>query len=169
MAREFIVSNNGPSTVTGSATLAFINPASAPNPSIEFLRFWVGQSASATSAQQTVRIVTQVSSYPNGMTGITPAKLKTADPNASVITSNTSGPMGSAGVNATAENGGTKTIILTDAFNVLNGWLHVPTPAETIIVPANVSATGHGLGLFFPSAPTTTTGWQWGVTYRELG
>ena len=165
--REFVVTNAGPSTVAAAATLVFVNPASAPNPNVEFLRFWVGQSANATSAQQNVQIVTQVSSYPNGMTGVTPAKLKTADPNASVVIANTSGPMGSAGVNATAENGGAKTVGIRDSFNVLNGWLHVPTPAETLVLPANVAATGHGAGMFFPSAPTTTTGWQWGLVFRE--
>lgn len=169
MAREFVVSI-GNSTVAGATTLVLLTPASAPNPSIEFLRFWVGQSANATSAQQRVNIVTQLSSWPTCAV-FTPKKLKFSEPNASVITTWVSNVVGNCGINATTEGGGTKTIVLEDAFNVLNGWLHVPTPAETNVMGANaVSGTGTnaGLELFFPSAPTTLTGWSWGLIYREV-
>jgi len=165
--REFCVAIGGSTLANQAVTLAFLNPASAPNPNIEFLRFWIGQSANPTSAQQRMQVVTQVSSYPT-LAGFTPAKLKRSDPNASVLTSNTSGPMGSAGINATAENGGTKSIIVEDTFNVVNGGLWVPGPDERIIVPANVSATGAGLGLHLPVAPATLTNWAWGTNFREV-
>jgi len=164
--REFSVSIGGSTLANQAVTLAFLNPASAPNPNIEILRYWIGQSANATSAQQRMQTVTQVSSYPT-LAGFTPAKLSRADPNASVLTSNTSGPMGSAGINATAENGGAKSIIDEDVFNVVNGGLWVPGPDERIILPANVSATGSGFGLFLPVAPGSLVNWAWGVRYRE--
>ena len=169
MSREFIISI-GNSTVISATTLVLLTPASAPNPSIEFLRFWVGQSANATSAQQRLQIVTQISSWPT-VAAFTPKALKRSDQVASVITGFVSNAIAGAGINATVEGGGTKTIILEDAFNVLNGWLHVPTPPETISMGANPlvsSALAAGLELFFSTAPTTLTGWSWGLTYREV-
>jgi hypothetical protein len=169
MAREFVISI-GNSTVISATTLVLLTPASAPNPSIEFLRFWVGQSANATSAQQRVQIRTQISSWPT-VASFTPKGLKRSEPNASVITGFTSNAIGNCGINATVEGAGTTTIIMEDAFNVLNGWLHVPTPAETIVMGANppvTVATAAGLELFFSTAPTTLTGWSWGLVYREV-
>src|SRR5207244_3459321 len=152
--REFAIAAAG-ITVAGATTLIFVNPPAAPNPVLEFLRFWVSQSASATSAQQRVQLETQVTAFPT-LTSATPAKLKKADPNASVITGNTTGAAGTSGINASAENGGAKTAFVDDAFNVLNGWLHVPTPPETITMPPGLAS---GLGLFLPVAPATLTNW----------
>jgi hypothetical protein len=99
------------------------------------------------------------------LTSATPVKLKPADPNASVITGGTAGAAGTAGVNASAEGAGTKTTVLEDAFNVLNGWLHVPTPPESRIMPAGSTS---GQGLFFPVAPSTLTNWAFGLIFREV-
>jgi len=161
--REFSVSAGG-ITVVGATTLVFVNPAAAPSVNLEFLRFWVGQSANATSAQQRVQLETQATAFPT-LTAATPTKLKPADPNASVITGATTGAAGTAGINASLENGGTKTAVWDDAFNVLNGWLHVPTPAETRIMPAGFA---QGLGLFLPIAPATLTNWAFGLAFREV-
>lgn len=161
--REFSISFDA-TTVGGTTTLIFVNPAAAPNPNLEFLRFWVGQSANATSAQQRINLETQVTSFPT-LTASTPVKLKPSDPNASIITGNTSGAAGQAGINASVEGGGTKTTVWADTFNVLNGWLHVPTPAETRVMPAGFAS---GLGLFFPVAPATLTNWASGLVYREV-
>lgn len=160
--REFTVSAGG-ITVAGATTLVFINPAAAPNVNIEILRNWIGQSANATSAQQRAQLETQVTAFPT-LTSATPAKLKRADA-VSVITGGTAGAAGTAGTNASAEGAGSKTAILDDTFNVLNGWLHVPTPAETIVMPAG-SASGYGL--FLPVAPGTLTNWAFGVAFREV-
>ena len=169
--REFAISsasatNTTGLTVAGATTLVFVNPAAAPNPNIEFLRFSVGQAANATSAQQRIQLVTQVTAFPT-LTGTTPRKLKPSDPNVSVIVSGTAGAAGTAGINASAEGGGAKTPLgsCDDTFNVLNGYLMIPTPAETIIMPAGFAS---GLGLWFPTAPTTLTGWDWTCTYREV-
>jgi hypothetical protein len=161
--REFSVSSGG-QTVAGATTLVFVNPSAAPNPNLEFLRFWVGQSANATSAQQRVQLETQASAFPS-LAASTPVKLKPSDPNASIITGGAAGAAGTAGVNATAEGAGTKTPVWDDAFNVLNGWLHVPTPAETRVMPASFA---QGLGLFLPVAPATLTNWAFGLVFREI-
>ena len=161
MAREYIVTEGGV-TIAGASTLVFINPGTTQ--SIEILRCWVGQSANATSAQQRVQLVTQVTAFPT-LTSIEPAKLKLIDP-ISVIVGGTAGAAGTCGTDASAEGAGAKTVLLEDAFNVLNGWLWVPTPNETIIMNASAAS---GFGLFLPVAPATLTNWAYGVTYKELG
>src|SRR5258708_33642305 len=118
--REFSVSPLTAQAVAGATTLAFINPKAAPNPNLEFLRYWVGQFANATSAQQPIQLETHASVFPTLAT-ITPVPLKPADPNASVIVGSTTGAAGTACINATVEGAGTKTAVWNDAVNVLNG------------------------------------------------
>lgn len=161
--REFNISLGG-ATVTGSTTLVFINPKAAPNPNLEILRWWIGQSANATSAQQRVQIEIQGTQFPT-LTAATPQKVKPSDPNASIIVGSTNGALGTAGVNSSNDNGGSQTQLSDDAFNVLNGWLSVPTPPETIIMPAGF---GSGIGMKFPVAPGTLTNWAFGCIFREV-
>lgn len=149
-------------TVAGATTLVFINPAAAPNVNIEIERCYVSQSANATSAQQRIQLETQVTAFPT-LTSTTPRKLKLQD-SASVITGGTAGAAGTAGTNASAEGAGGKTAIFDDAFNVLNGWLWVPTPQELLVIPAGSAS---GFGLFFPAAPATLSGWSFGVNFGE--
>ena len=148
------------------ATLAFMNPkAAATAATLEFLRFWVSQRANATSAQQGIQISSQPTSFPTLVTtGATLTSLGGPNDAASTLTLTTTGAAATVGVNASGEGAGSKTIIVNDAFNVLNGWLLVPTPPETIVAPA---AWTSGIGLVFPAAPTTLSGWSWGVTWRE--
>lgn len=159
--REFAVSDAGV-TVAGATTLVFINPDAAPAMNLEFLRAWVGQTANATSAQQRVELETQVTAFPT-LTAATPAALKRADAVSNIV-GGTLGAAGTAGTNASAENAGAKTSVWEDAFNVLNGWLWVPTPAETIVVPAGSLS---GIGLFLPVAPATLTNWAFGMIFAE--
>lgn len=158
---EYAVSGGG-ITIAGASTLIFINPAAAPKPNLDFLRFWCGQSQNATSAQQRVQLETQVTAFPT-LTSATPAALKRAGP-ASNITGGTAGAAGTSGIDASAEGGGTRTPIFDDAFNVLNGWLHVPTPKEVITMPAGSTS---GLGLFFPVAPANLDNWAFGAIFGE--
>jgi hypothetical protein len=91
------------------------------------------------------------------------------DPNASVLVGTTVGSaVGMTGCNASAEtNTGAATYGTgyNDDFNVLNGWLMVPTPPETLIIPA-----GHGsaIALVFPAQPASGTNWGVGCIYREV-
>lgn len=162
MAHEYTV-NAGGITVAGATTLVFINPKAAPDVNLEFLRMWIGQTANATSAQQRMQAETQASVFPT-LTGATPAPMKQAE-QISRIVSGTAGAAGTAGTNASAEGAGTKTAIFNDAFNVLNGYLWVPTPRETIIMPAGFT---QGIGLFLPIAPTTLTNWTAGMNFGEV-
>lgn len=163
MAREFSISA-GALTVLAASTALFINPAAAPNFNIEVLRMWLSQSANATSAQQRVQIETQVTAFPT-LVSATPAKLKRADPNVSIIAGGTAGAAGTSGINASAEGAGAKTVVFEDNFNVLNGWLWVPTPPETLVMPAGSAS---GLGMFWAAGPVTLTGWAVGLNFREV-
>ena len=159
--REFNVGTGGVTVASGSVTLVLINPKTGPNINLETLRWWVGQSANATSAQQRIELINKASVFPT-LTAATPTKLKPADPNVSVITGGTAGAIATAGTNASAEGAGTATVRWDDAFNVLNGYLKVNTPAETEILSTNATATS--INLMFPTAPTTLTGSDLTVT-----
>lgn len=161
MSREYVLSGSNITVANQPVTLAFLNPGA--NASLEILRAWVSQSSSTTSAQQRVQLNTQVSAFPT-LVSATPSKLKQSDPSSS-ITGGTTGAAGTCGINASAEGAGAKTILLPDVFNILSGWLWVPTPEERIILNAGSSS---GLGLHLPAAPTALTGWNFGIVYREL-
>jgi hypothetical protein len=160
-SRVYTVSAGGITVANAVVTLVFLNPPVTK--SIEILRCWISQSANATSAQQRVQLVTQVTAFPT-LTAATPSKLMRDDP-VSLIAGGTAGAAGTAGVNASAEGAGTKTVIFDDAFNVLNGWLWLPTPRETIVIPASSAS---GFGLYLPVAPATLTNWAFGVTFAEV-
>lgn len=147
--------------VNAVVTLVFINPPTTA--SLEIVRVWCSQTGSTTSAMQQVNLVTQVTAFPT-LTSTTPVPLKIKDP-ASIVTGATSGAAGTSGTNASAEGGGAKTVVWADAFNVLNGWLWVSTPNETIIMNAGAAS---GLGLYLPTAATSLTHWTAGLVFREL-
>lgn len=163
MGRPFVVSDAGV-TVVGATTLIFINPVAAPNFNLEFLRLEIGQSANATSAQQRMQVVTQVTAFPT-LTSATPAKLRRADPNVSIIVGGTAGAAGTCGTNASAEGAGAKTTVWNAAFNVLDGYLWVPTPKDTLVMPAGSAS---GMGLYLPVAPGTLTNWAFAAVYDEV-
>ena len=150
-------------TVTNAVDLAqaFVNPGTTC--SLGFLRAYASQAANATSAQQTVALRQQATAFPT-LTSATPRKLRTGDP-VSQITGGTAGAAGTSGVNASVAGAGTKTEIHTDNFNVLNGWLWVPTPQEVIVGNAGSST---GIGIYFPVAPTTLSSWSVGLVFQEL-
>lgn len=162
MAREYNVPATNITLANAAVTLVFVNPGTTC--SLEFLRAWAGQSGSAASAQQRVQLSTQVSVFPT-LTSQAPVKTKFLDP-ASAITGGVAGAAGTSGINASAEGAGAKTVVIPDAFNVLNGWLWVPTPPETLVMNASAAS---GLGLHFPAAAASLTGWNAGMMFRELG
>lgn len=162
MAREYMVGGGGLTLANQAVTLVFINPSTTVG--FEVLRAWAGQTGTATSAQQRCQFNTQVTAFPT-LTSATPSKTKFGDP-ASGITGGTAGAAGTSGINASAEGAGTKTVILNDTFNNLNGHLWVPTPRETVVMGANIAS---GFGYHLPVAPGSLSNWQCGVTFGELG
>lgn len=161
MAREYSVVATAVTVANQPVTLVFVNPGTTC--SLEFLRAWASQAANATSAQQRVQLNSQVTAFPT-LVSATPQKTKPLDP-VSQITGGTAGAAGTSGINASAEGAGAKTVLFPDAFNVLNGWLWVPTPRETYLFSAGGAA---GFGLHFPAAPGTLTSWNAGLVFAEL-
>jgi alanine dehydrogenase len=160
--REYTVSGANITVANQAVTLVGIMPVAGS--CIEILRCWVSQHANATSAQQRILLGSKATAFQT-VVSATPAKTKLSDP-ASGIAGATTIAAGACGINASAEGAGVLTAIVNDAFNVLNGYLWIPTPRETIII-TGTSATAFTLQ--FPAAPTTLTGWNFGVTYAELG
>lgn len=161
--RTFTVSAGGVTIANAAVTLVFINPPASPNVDITIVRCWVAQSNSATAVMQRVQLNTQVTAFPT-LTAHTPVSHNKGDTTASVITGGTAGAAGTAGIDATAEGAGAKTVILADTFCNVNGWLWVPTEAEQIVLPAGLAS---GFGLHLPVAAATLTDWAFGVTYVE--
>lgn len=160
MARTYTVAGANLTLANQAVSLVFVNVGTTT--SIEFLRMWASQSSSNNTAQQRVQIDTQVSAFPT-LTSQTPAKNWLLDP-ASQIVGGSAGAAGTAGVNASAEGAGAKTILYPDAFSIVNGWLWVPTPPETYTLNAGAAS---GMGLHFPAAPGSLGNWNAGVVYRE--
>jgi len=143
-----------------AVTGIFVNPG--VDASLLFLRAWASQAANATSAQQRVQLNSQVTAFP---TLVSQAPEETAElGGVSTIVGGTAGAAGTSGINASAEGAGAKTVLHPDAFNVLNGWLWVPTPEEAYLHSASLPS---GFGLHFPTAPTTLTNWNFGLVFAE--
>jgi hypothetical protein len=163
--REFILAGENITVANQLVTLMEIMPSGAPNMNLEFLRVFCSQRANATSAQQPIEHTTQVAAFPTTAVSATPAKLKRADPNASVIAGATTIVAGTSGVNVGTEGAGAKTSMWQEAFNVLNGYLWVPTPPETLVFPAG-SLSAYDVQ--FPAAPAALTNWNFGMVFREM-
>jgi len=160
--REYAVYGANITVVNAVCSLVGIMPAAGQT--IEIIRCWVSQHANATSAQQRIALCTKATAFQT-VTSTTPTKLKIGDP-ASVIVGATTIAAGKSGINASVEGAGTLTTIFEDAFNVLNGWLWVPTPNETITI---TGTSAQAFVLYFPAAPATLTGWNFGAIFREIG
>lgn len=140
-------------SVSGAITLVQVKAGSAV--SIELLRAWVSQSGSTTSAMQRIRILRK--SAAATVTSFTPVRLSGG------ATADSAGGTSATGTNASNE-GTDGDVLVPDAFNVLNGWLWLPTPEERII-----AAPGTILALVFPAAPGSALTVTAGMIFREFG
>ncbi len=161
MARgTYVIPMSNVTVANQAVTLVFANPG--VDASLEFVRAWISQAANATSAQQRCLLGSKVTAFPT-LTSISPLRMTELDA-VSTIVGGTAGAAGTAGVNASAEGAGALTILLADAFNVLNGWLWVATPSETFLHSASLAS---GFALHFPAAPATLTAWNAGLVFAE--
>ena len=164
MSKEYSLGGDGLAVTTGSAfTLLMLNPPGTPAPEFLFYRFWISQQASTTSAQARVEVVVQASAWPT-VVSATPQQLKRGDQVASLV-AGVAGQciVAKCGINASAEGGGSRTVLWGDNFNVLNGWLWSPTPREVVSIPPGTSP----IALYIPTALTTTGNWAVGANYAE--
>jgi hypothetical protein len=127
---------------------------------ITILRAWCGQIETETSQQLGIMLALAASAF-GTYTSTTPTPHFIGG-RVSGIAGATSGAEGTAGTDASANGAGTKTPIIYDGFNNLNGWLWVPTPEERIRLPADTAIV-----LKIVGTPTTLTGWSAGITYEE--
>ncbi len=151
-------------TIIANSDLVIIRTASAISTrasNIRILRAWVGQGATETSEQLGIQLALQASAF-GTYTSATP-RAHVVNGAASGITGGTTGAAGTAGVDASANAAGTKTEIITDGFNNLNGWLYVPTPEERITLPVDTAIVLAMIG-----TATTLTNWYAGITFEEL-
>jgi hypothetical protein len=154
-------------TVAGATTLVQVHTKAAADPqppgyAIAIIHGWCAQSANATSAQQRIQWHVKSSVFPT-LVSATPQSLRIGDP-ASGLVGATTGAVGTVGINASAEGAGAENVIYSGAFNVLNGWEWIAASQdEYIVLPPDTA-----VGLKFPTAPTTLTGWTFGLTYLEV-
>jgi hypothetical protein len=162
-ARNYTISGGGLTVANALVTLVGFLPSSTFG--VDVRRISIGWSGAATSTQQRVEFYTQVSAYGTAVSA-TPGKLKLNDPAANLAGVTGALTAGKCGINFSAEGGGAKTIIYEDVFNVLNGYLWVATPDETIIINAGSASA---FGVQFPAAPGVgLAGWSVNLTYCEI-
>jgi hypothetical protein len=165
MARTYTVSCSGVTVANQAVTLVFINPATGCG--FEVTRVLVSQRTTVVPPASTmtpIQLVSQVTAFPT-LTSATPAPHAIGAP-VSQIVGGTAGAAGTCGVNASAEGAGTKTVIVSDTFNVLNSWQYIPIPEDRIVCEAGAAA---GFGVYLPVAPILLSGWSCSVTYVEAG
>ena len=151
-------------TIIASSDMVIIHTDStlaSGGSNIRILRAWCSQQASETSDQLGIMLALQASAF-GTYTSTTPTPHFIGG-RVSGIAGGTAGAEGTAGTDASANAGGTKTPIIYDGFNNLNGWLWVPTPEERIVIPADTAIV-----LALVGTPGTLTNWSAGITYEEL-
>jgi hypothetical protein len=151
-------------TIIASGDLVIIHTDSTlatAGSNIRILRAWCSQNATETSEQLGIMLALQAAAF-GTYSGTTPTPHFIGG-KISGITSGTAGAEGTAGTDASANAAGTKTPIIYDGFNNLNGWLWVPTPEERIIVPADTAIV-----LAMVGTATTLDNWSAGITYEEI-
>jgi|SRR5712691_329802 len=141
--------------VTAAITLVQIKAGASSL--VKIVRAWCSQSNITTSGMQRIQIVRK--SAAATVTSFTPLLINCSDDVAAKAVGGTS----STGTNASAE--GTDTDVdYPDAFNLLNGWLWIPTPEERIIVPP-----AGFIALKLPAAPAASTTISAGFWFGEEG
>lgn len=163
MSQAYVVTMSN-QTIVADATLIIIRAATAYASRasvLEVLRVSVSQQGTSTSQQLGV-ICGQKASAFGTYTSTTPAPLAIGTV-ASAITGSTTAAASSAGTDASAEGAGTVTETWTDGFNNLNGYLWVPTPEERVLIGPDLAFIVKLRG-----TPTTLTGWNASLTFREL-
>lgn len=151
-------------TIVADATLVIMRAATAWSSRaslLEIERVVVSQQGTSTSQQLGIILAQKASAFGTYVSA-TPSPTSIGSV-ASAITGSTSNAASSCGVNASGEGAGTVTNIISDSFNNLNGYLYVPTPEERIWVGPDLTFIVKIRG-----TPTTLTGWNAVVTFREL-
>ena len=151
-------------TIVADATVVIIRAATAwtsRGSLLEIERVTCTQQGTSTSQQLGIILALKASAF-GTYTSTTPSPHNVNGP-ASAIAGSTTNAASSSGTDASAEGAGTVTAIITEGFNNLNGYLWVPTPEERILVGPDTTFIVKVRG-----TPTTLTGWNATLTFREL-
>lgn len=140
--------------VTGAITLLQIKAGATTT--LKMMRAWCSQSNQTSSVMQDIVILRK--SVAATVTSFIPLLLDPGDAASAAI-----GGTSATGTNASGE-GTDGDELVPDNFNVLNGWLWVPTPEERIIVPPSGI-----IGLKFPTAPGSSMTVSAGFLFGEEG
>jgi hypothetical protein len=153
-------------TVGTGAVLASLNTGDHdidPGGRIKIRRVEITQSGSTTAAMIRAALATRTLDATFTLTAATPTPVTAGGP-AATLTGGTNGVTAlNCGVASSADTNGTYINKWYASFCNLNGWLWIPTPGEELLIP---SGTIFVVKLL--AAPTTTTGWNIGVTFEEL-
>ena len=151
-------------TIIASADLVIIHTDSTlatAGSNISILRAWCNQGATETSEQLGIQLCLQASAF-GTYTAATP-RPHFIGGKISGIVGATTGAEGTAGVDASANAAGTKTEIIAEGFNNLNGWSYIPTPEERIILPPDTAIVLAMIG-----TASVLSNWYAGITYEEI-
>lgn len=138
-------------TATHATAITILQARAHATRPLVVIRAWC-ESAATTTAIATIQLIRQTTA--GTMTTLSPGPLPMR-PNVP-----TAGM--TAGHTATAEPTPTD-VLVHESFNVVNGWLWLPTPDEQIVIPA-----AGFLGMKFSVAPASQT-WTYGMTLVEVG
>lgn len=138
-------------TATHSTAITILQARAHATRPLVLLRLWL-DSAATTTASASIQILRQTS---NGtMTTLSPGPLgmRPNEPTAGFTAAHTATAEPTAG-----------DVLIHESFNVVNGYLYLPTPDEQIVIPA-----AGWLGLKFSVAPASQT-WIYGMVLAEIG
>lgn len=141
--------------VAVSTAITLIQVKAGADTSLEIIRAWCSQENTDTSDQQEIQIVRKTAAAT--VTSFTPILLSPNYGAAKAV-----GGTAATGHTATVE-GTDGDIVYRDAFNLINGWLYVPTPEERIKL-----AGGDTIGLKLTAAPGASTNFTAGVIFGEI-
>lgn len=134
--------------VSTARTLVQVNAPSTR--AVAVIRAWVGQGNSETSTQEEIELLRTTTAGTG--TSATPRPLGSY-----------AAAAGTATVNHTAE-GTAGDSLHREAFNIVTGWLWIPTPIEAVIVPPSGR-----IALKFPVAPEASIDVTAGIVFAEIG
>ena len=153
-------------TVAADATLLYLRAATAVTSRaslLEVLRISITQQGTSVSQQLGIILGQKAAVLGTYLTAGGGINNHALGGPASGIALGTAGAAATAGVNASSEGAGTVTTWISEGFNNLSGYLWVPTPEERFLVLPDQNFIVKLRG-----TPTTLTGWNANLTFREL-
>ena len=165
MGRVYDITATNATMVTAVNVLVGIYPVATPPAAGSVLaikRVEITQNANATSAM--VRAALSMRTGGNlTVATITPNPRKYGAAASAIVGIAGTLAAGKCGITGSADATPTYVDLKTPAFNALNGWLWIPTPAEEIYITGAVAFV-----VRFVADPATLTGWNCTVTFEEI-